>query len=337
MKKLVPLAAAVVALAAPAAFAQSSVTLFGILDVSARSVKNDQTQYQLATGGLQTSRLGFRATEDLGGGFSAGFWLEGELQPDTGNASGQNWQRRATVSLSGGFGELRLGRDKVPTLYNWEDFDPFKDAGVARSTRLQQAGSIVPTGGAYTTGSRASNMVSYLAPNNLGGFFGQASVAAGESVLGNKYQGVRAGWRNSALMVAGSFGTTEVTNAIDGDTWSIGASYDLKVVKLMGLYSSLEIGDASQKNTLVGVTVPVGLFEGRLSYQQMDGKGRIGNQEAKMYGLGGVYNLSKRTAVYASYSMIDNNPNSALTVATGTALTRGNESKGYEFGLRHAF
>jgi predicted porin len=75
--------------AAGQALAQSdSVTIFGVVDVVARAVENDDTMYRLESGGLSTSRLGIRGVEDLGGGLKAGFWIEGELLPDTGNGSG---------------------------------------------------------------------------------------------------------------------------------------------------------------------------------------------------------------------------------------------------------
>lgn len=320
-----------------AAFAQSSVTVFGIVDLAARAVSNNDTQYQLASGGLQSSRLGFRGTEDLGDGYSAGFWLEGELVPDTGNSSGYDFRRRSTVSLLGrNQGELRLGRDKVPTIYEWEDFDPFRDAGIGRSTRLQTAGGIVPSGGTYGTASRANNLVSYLTPGTLGGFFGQASVAAGEGQLGNKYMGGRVGYRSGPLMVSGSYGETEVTGNTDAEVWNLGGTYDFQAVKLWGFVSSLEIGTASQDNWLLGVTAPLGPVELRASYQSMEGSGRLNGQEATMVAVGGVYALSKRTALYATYSRIDNDGTS-FTVATGGPLARGNTSDGYEFGIRHAF
>src|ERR1700704_2312288 len=106
MKKSL-LALAVLGAFAGAASAQSSVTLFGVVDVNAKSVKNDAvTTRQLGTDGLASSRLGFRGIEDLGGGLQAGFWIEGALSPDTGG-TGQTWARRSTVSLIGGFGEVR--------------------------------------------------------------------------------------------------------------------------------------------------------------------------------------------------------------------------------------
>src|SRR6218665_1644124 len=111
-KSLIALA---VLAASGAAMAQSSVTLFGIVDTAFGYVDNanaaGDSVYGLSTSGNATSRLGFRGTEDLGNGLKAGFWLEGEIFGDDGNAAGFNFKRRSTVSLAGGFGEVRLGRD----------------------------------------------------------------------------------------------------------------------------------------------------------------------------------------------------------------------------------
>ena len=116
MKKFATLA--VLAAASVGAYAQSNVTLFGVLDVNARYVKNgDEKLKTLGSGGINTSRLGVRGTEDLGDGLKAGFWLETGLNVDSGTQSDATrfWNRRATVSLSGNFGEVRLGRDFTPT------------------------------------------------------------------------------------------------------------------------------------------------------------------------------------------------------------------------------
>jgi predicted porin len=131
MKKSLLVLAALGAFAG-AASAQSSVTLFGILDVGARYTKNgDQKLKTLSTDGINSSRLGFRGVEDLGGGLKAGFWLESAVNPDAGTANSTRfWHRRSTVSLSGGWGELRLGRDYTPQFWNLTVFDPFGTNGV---------------------------------------------------------------------------------------------------------------------------------------------------------------------------------------------------------------
>ena len=113
MKKSL-LALAVLGSFAGVAAAQSSVTLFGVADASARQVKNGSagSQKQLASGGNATSRFGLRGLEDLGGGLRAGFHLESGINLDTGTTDAKFWGRRSTVSLLGGFGEVRLGRDR---------------------------------------------------------------------------------------------------------------------------------------------------------------------------------------------------------------------------------
>ena len=122
MKKSL-LALAVLGTFAGVASAQSSVTLFGIVDVGLRNVKNGSNAdlWTQSTDGLNSSRLGFRGVEDLGGGMSAGFWLEAGLAADSGAMGGSNglaaptsgaaniFNRRSTVSLMGNWGEIRLG------------------------------------------------------------------------------------------------------------------------------------------------------------------------------------------------------------------------------------
>ena len=155
-------AAAALSLLAGLAHAQSSVTLFGVVDTSLRSVSNgDSRVVQMGTDGLSNSRLGFRAEEDLGGGLKAGAWLEAALNPDSGsiNASGKFWHRRSTVSLSGSWGELRLGRDLNPSFWNLSIFDPFGTCGVGSGFNLA-----TNLGSGAATLLRTDNAVAYLLP-----------------------------------------------------------------------------------------------------------------------------------------------------------------------------
>src|SRR4051794_33733719 len=183
-KSLVALAAlAVVGVAS----AQSSVTLFGVVDaaVSGYSNKADNrftgvgttvNQTPMTNSGYNSSRLGFRGTEDLGSGLAASFWLEAGLNNNdgSGNAEGGGlmFNRRSTVSLSGPFGEIRAGRDYPPTYWNDTVFDPFGTNGVG-SSLIDTASS--------ATGDRnyvrASNSIGYFLPPNLGGFYGQFMYA----------------------------------------------------------------------------------------------------------------------------------------------------------------
>ncbi|MGD9760499.1 MAG: porin, partial [Comamonas sp.] len=106
-----------------AASAQSKVELFGVVDVGVAHLGGSgASKTGLSTGGANISRLGFRGTEDLGGGLKAGFWLEAGLDVDSGagkaTGGGLNFNRRSTVSLMGNWGEVRLGRDDSATFLN---------------------------------------------------------------------------------------------------------------------------------------------------------------------------------------------------------------------------
>jgi GBP family porin len=111
MKKTLLALAAIAA--SSAAFAQSSVTLYGVVDASLESVKGDDTVTRVSSDNLASSRLGFKGTEDLGNGLKANFVLESNMKMDTGaNGGGSTrfFDRAAWVGVAGGFGELRLGR-----------------------------------------------------------------------------------------------------------------------------------------------------------------------------------------------------------------------------------
>ena len=122
-----------------AAAAQSSVTVSGTMDLGLRQVRNGSvgTIKSEVSGANATSKLIIRGFEDLGGGLSASFFLDATILGDTGAAgasapAGQFWDRRSTVSLADSrLGEVRLGRDWVPTHLAWTVFDPFTTLGIA--------------------------------------------------------------------------------------------------------------------------------------------------------------------------------------------------------------
>lgn len=339
MKKSL-LALAILGSVSTFASAQSSVTIFGVIDLSARSVENDDTMRQLGHSGNTTSRIGFRGVEDLGGGLKAGFWLEGALVPDDGNASGLNWQRRSTVSLMGGFGEIRLGRDYTPNFWNWSLADPFGTTGVGNATNLGlENNASQGTGGSYGTLVRTNNTIGYFLPGGLGGLYGQAMVAAGEGVPGTKHMGARIGWAAGPVNVAASFGRTEVTKDEDGDQYSVAGSYDMGFAKLSGYYGIIDVIDVKQTNWFLGASVPMGAVTLKASYGVVENVivRQAEDVEATQIAVGMVYDLSKRTALYATYSTVDNDGTAFRVVNGGPTLTRGNDSTGYEFGIRHSF
>ena len=236
--------------------------------ITPAGVKRSQTA--LSSGANASSRLGFRGTEDLGGGLAAGFWLEAGYNQDSGANGLTTFSRRSTISLSGNFGEIRLGRDYVPTYWNESVFDPMGAVGVGENLIKTISGNIATARGpgsalaANDNAIRASNSVGYFLPRNLGGFYGQVMYALhenpkfsdlpGSPTQRGRYYGGRFGYANGPLDVALAYGestaadTTTVTAAgvATGARFSeklrtinLGASYDFGVVKLMGELSQV--------------------------------------------------------------------------------------------------
>lgn len=333
MKKSL-LALAVLGTFAGLASAQSSVTLFGIVDLGLRNVKNGSVdQKQMAGGALNSNRIGVRGIEDLGGGMRAGFWIEGDMTPDNGTAGGLTWQRRSTVSLMGNWGEIRLGRDYTPSFWNTTIFDPFGLVGVGSFGNL----SINALGTGAATYVRADNSVGYFLPGNLGGFYGQVQTSAGEGIDANKQTSARVGFAAGPVNVAVSFGSTD-TSPNKYKHNNVAGSYDFGFLNLMAQYDIVEAGSVDQKTWELGAVVPVGQGEFKAAYTNAERDNPTGaDPEAKQIAVGYVYNLSKRTAMYGTYSQIKNKNAAAFTVGAGPGSSLNAKSTGYEVGLRHSF
>ena len=268
MKKSLLVLAAIAACGA--ASAQSTVTLFGVVDAAYRNVANKSvstnpfgpaysvkaSRTELANSGLSSSRLGFRGVEDLGGGLSASFWLEAPITNDDGATGVSSFTRRSTVSLAGSFGELRLGRDKTATVMNEEQFDPFGDTGIGGSLIIDaNEASLSGSGyGSNSTYKRASNMVQYFLPR-LGGLYGNVAYGLAEqtrlspdtaaSTNTGRHIGGRLGYTTGPFDIAASYaqndtsftsgsGAAAVARPGKIKTFNLGATYDFGVAKLFG-------------------------------------------------------------------------------------------------------
>lgn len=326
MKKSV-LALAALTLASGAAMAQSSVTVFGIVDLAVRNIKGADSVKYLSNEGRAASRLGFRGVEDLGGGLKASFHIEHGLNPDSGTTDATFWQRRATVSLSGDFGEVRLGRHKTATRTLIDDFDPFGTSGMVGLNRIIGLDR-----------NRIDNQVGYYLPGSLGGIYGNFEVSAGEgSNVANtqrSYAG-RLGYKAGALNVSGAYGQYGSTGKLK--LTALGGSYDFGGFVLQGQYSQYKQGALTHKVANVGGSIKLGAGKIIASYGRAGG---IRNNKADLLAIGYDHSLSKRTTLYTTFGRIDNKELSTFTLAgaTGRALpTAGGNSTGYEFGIRHNF
>lgn len=365
------IAAAAACMAVGGAFAQSSVVMFGVVDAAVTYTTGSGpafgSKWQLANSSNSFSRLGFRGTEDLGGGLTAGFWLESGLMNDTGtgypsnsnnqlsgtgSGGGLAFSRRSTVSLVGAFGEVRLGRDYTPTFWSTALFDPF---GTGSGIGANQIYFTALGGLSSPTGTRASNSVGYFLPPDLGGFYGQLMVARGENASdavlpgpiplstasdGN-YSGGRIGWSNGPFNVVLSTGVTSYAAAGNLRVSNLGISYTFE--RWMGLKLMSELYAESQNHTdgkgaLVGFILPVGVGDIKASYAwyRREPFGGSLDPTTSKIALGYVYNFSKRTAVYTTVAHISNS-NGAAQALAGATTSPNHGSNGTEFGLRTVF
>ncbi|WP_213958143.1 porin [Variovorax sp. dw_954] len=355
--------------------AQSSVTLFGVVDAAVTyttgSGPASTSKWQLTNSANSFSRLGFRGNEDLGGGLSAGFWLEEGLQNDTGtgfpgNTNNQlngtaglgtlTFNRRSTVSLtSSSWGELRLGRDYTPTFWNTAIFDPFGTGSGIGANQLYFSG----LGGLTApTGTRASNSVGYFLPPNLGGFYGSVMYAMGENISNStlppatpgaipvpnqndgRYGGVRLGYQSGPFHVSIATGLTTYATG-DLRVSNLGASWtfeQLLGLRVMGEYYVESLGAVDGKGALVGFILPVGPGEIKASYARYVRQpvGNVPDPTSSKLALGYAYNFSKRTAVYATVARLTNSDGASQALA-GASTSPNHASTGGEAGMRVAF
>ncbi len=360
MKKSL-LALAVLGAFAGAASAQSSVTLFGILDANAHFVKNDGQSRRLSLddSGINSSRLGFRGIEDLGGGLKAGFWLEAGLNIGTGNEGGGGnkiFNRRSTVSLINGAGELRLGRDYTPSFWNETIFDAFGTNGLGGSNNVFRFFQV-----------RQDNSIGYFLPSNIGGFYGQAMVAAAEAATSNgvassldkpgRYVGGRIGFAAGPFDVAFSAAeqriaaVTSAPGLVYGSKvkqYNLGGSYDFGFLKLLGYVERDRFDTARETKYSISTVIPFGQSEVHVGYNRSKYSSDATCPAAfdalacssvvQQYAATYQYNLSKRTAMYGTGSILDNKNLTAVALPGGFATpTAGGKSKGFEVGVRHVF
>lgn len=357
-KSLIALA---VLAASGAAMAQSSVTLFGVVDTGVSYVKGSggTSNYGLHNGSNASSRLGFRGVEDLGGGLKAGFWLEGAIGTDVGDGSGAGLKsgsgfqfgRRSTVSLMGNFGEVRLGRDEVVAYNKLSAHSNFSVIGVGgfRGWANSQGDAI-----------RQNNKITYFTPN-FSGFTAGVDYAFGEKAgdgQNGRYFGGFVAYNNGPLGVTlaadrknnpsttdGSYGGSAAafTQGDKLDSYGLGATYDFGVVKVNGLALQVKEKGAVQNSKLtsyaLGVSAPVGgVGEVKAQYALYKNGGDL-TGKAHQLSLGYVHNLSKRTALYGTYSYLKNKDNAQFTLGGVPSYTvgAGKASNGVQVGIRHAF
>ncbi|MEW6480786.1 MAG: porin [Pseudomonadota bacterium] len=303
---------ALAALASTAAFAQSSVTLYGVADASLSKVTDKSAA--LSSAGVMnngTSRWGVRGTEDLGGGLKAGFNFEQGLSLNDGTlakSGAGEFGRAAWMNLSGGFGEVRLGRTLNPSFYA---------AAAWELTGAANYSVVVSQFGAVLGGIRNSSQIAYTSPN-MGGFSATVGyVLKGNSANEKAKVDLNAIYANGPLAVA--LGYNKVQDA--EKNVHVGARYNFGMFTLAGGYMD-PAGDA--KGFSIGGAVKAGPVDLVLDIaRDTEAKDTDLLVEVK-------YPLSKRTFSYVALLRDGKKKAGALGAA-------GDDVTGLGIGIRHNF
>jgi predicted porin len=359
MKKYLALAAAT--LVAGAAHAQSNVTMYGILDAAVETYTNADAAGSRVTrmpslgGGMFPSRLGFRGTEDLGGGMKAIFALENGFAIDTGT-QGQNrlFGRQAWVGLAGNWGQLTFGRNYNmlnistydvdiigPSQYGLGSLDSFIPNGrTDNSIAYRGAFSGVTLGGTYSLG-RDTSAAGGPAGTNCAGESGTDAMQCREwSALlrydGNGYALISAYDRiYGGPNASGGLNSSDKTDSrlhlaafLKREDWKLG----------LGIIRRDNQGSATPRSRLSYIggaynITPLFTVESQLSKLDIRDSGNDSTQLV----LRGIYNLSKRTAVYVAVARMNNDGAAALALSAGGSVGAGLNQNGFITGIKHSF
>lgn len=346
------LAAGLVLATCAGAWAQG-VTVYGTVDLYVAHARSGSSSWtRLQDGGHTASRLGFRGTEDLGGGLRAGFVLESGVSPDTGlgNLPGPDlsFSRQSFLSLGGPWGQVDLGRMYTPMFYTLFRADPFGLNAVFSPLNLVAATDAQPAAQAFA--GRASNMVRYRTPPG-DGFWADLAFGFGESAQASKrsgqFEGGAAGWSSDRWTLAYAFqrahGGSAAAPLADPPRTTyqgLSATYKLDALDLYANHvrvRSSVAGTPDARLTSLGARYSFDAVS-QVMVEAVDR--RVDGSARRQLGwtLGYDHNLSRRTALYARWLGLGNGANASATLAGVTvANNSGDAVRVLAAGIRHNF
>lgn len=337
----------------------SEITLYGRINVDGEQVKLDAPVNSRKTRlSSNSSNLGIRGSENLGGGLKAWFQVEQDLRIDGDNQPAGWATRNSAVGLSGDFGSILAGRWDTPYKSLVLRLDPFGDMGVpSMSNLLGQAA--FKSGLTQDFQQRAPNTVQYWTPN-LSGFSGRAHISTNEGT-GNfrRNYSLSAQYENGPFF--GGIGYEKhidsirlagVGNLGDDKGLRVALGYQIPSANTkLGLvyeklsYASALSGDLKRDGVWFSVDQPIAgnqalwLTFGKAKAFSGSNTQALGNSGAKMLSLAYDYKFSKRTDTYVFYTKIDNEANALYDFGniSYTGVGKGNDLSGFGIGLIHRF
>lgn len=241
------------------AHAQTNVTIYGIIDTG--YAKETGSDWQMSF--WDYNRLGFKGTEDLGGGMKATFQIEKRFDPGKGSTLGNDFDGASNVGLAGNWGAIRLGRINSLEVENFRRFDPFNEQGVS-STLLSTLNF-----------NRLSNMARYDSPV-WGGFSFSASYALGQNTDKATYKGTSQPGTSGGGLAGGvtdaNYATTLKNNGLDNDGYALSLNYNNGPLLLNANYELIPDSDKGYIWSLAG-KYKIDNFSIGLGYQHTTNKG----------------------------------------------------------------
>jgi predicted porin len=341
MKKSL-LALAVLSAFAGAAAAQSSLTIFGVVDAN---VGKDIGSDDKRVGQGAQSRLGFRGVEDLGNGLKAFFHIQHRFDSGNGNQLGTDganpfWQAEANVGMTGGFGNVRLGRNYTESFYHQVAVDPwgfdtvssmkpFATGGIA-SDRVNNAVSYWITASGITFGVN----VAEAADNGLN-TAGSASVAKPGTTGQKRPVSARLMYAAGPLAV----GVSHESPGDEDDDWTlVSGSYDFGVAKVGAFFGTgTNVAARDRKSFAITAVAPFGQGQARAGFGKLEGPSATNGPDItqrEQISLGYFYSLSKRTIIYGD---IANAKTDAPPASPSLGANGKDSDTGYDFGIKHTF
>jgi len=365
MKKTL-VVAAVSASFAVAAHAQSSVTLYGVVDAGLTYTSNvgGNSNWQQTSGGISQSRFGLKGSEDLGNGLKAIFTLESGFNLNSGRFanSGSEFNRQSFVGLSSNYGTVTLGRQYDAA----QDFlAPLSATGSWGGTQFAHVGNL---DNLNTNGGRSvNNSVKFTSANYAGftfggtyGFSNQAGAFANnrEYSLGAAYelQGLRiaASYAQLNNPLSNTVGATDNAAAIaNGNfrnrTFGVGAAYAFGPAQVGAVWTQTRLDnfavaqslrqDNYEVNAKYNLTPALGLGVA-YTFTDQKGSGLASGLSARFHQVGAQadYSLSKRTDVYAQV-VYQHASTAGASIYNGTfgGLSTSDNQTAATVGLRHRF
>jgi len=302
-----------------AAFAQSSVTLYGIADVVIH--KDKGVSAKMTSGGVSTSRWGIMGTEDLGGGLNATFRFEQGLDLTTGalKSTATPFNRQANVGLAGAFGAVKFG--KV-----WNAYDDVAGATNPVFDSVLAPLAIAPSYSGYN--GNPNSGVYYSSPS-FGGFSGAFGTSFKDTAANNlRVTSFNVAYAAGPVFVALGHERQASDAANTPKFTRLNGSYDLGVAKILAGFGKVSDSGNDADDITVGVDVPLSpalVLSTGFTQVRPD----AGGDKPNSFALGVNYSLSKRTSVYGGFRK-DND--AAATAASGTeGLSR------IALGMKHTF